>query len=104
MSKIQLGSNIALVRKNMNISQGELAEAVKVTQSYLSQIESGNKEASISLLEKICKKLRVPVGCIHMLSITKEEVPEERQFIWEKLNPVIRDLIKSIYPEKLSGL
>ena len=101
MSKKRIGLLIALIRKNSEIKQGDFAKSLEVTQSYLSQIEKGTREPSHTLFQKISEKLEVPVGFIHILSITKEDVQEDRRMAWEILTPVIKQLCISVFPEKL---
>ncbi|MFZ4500383.1 MAG: helix-turn-helix domain-containing protein [Minisyncoccia bacterium] len=103
MSKKRIGLLIALIRKNSGIKQGDFAKSLEITQPYLSQVEKGIKEPSNTLLQKISEKLEVPAAFIHLLSIEKEEVREDRRMAWEMLTPVIKQLCISIFPEKLQS-
>lgn len=48
-----LSENIKAVREMKNITQAELAEAIGVNQSYISQIEKGVRPVSTATLESI---------------------------------------------------
>lgn len=41
---MKFGQNIKQIRKRMNMSQKELATKMEISQSYLSDIESGRKK------------------------------------------------------------
>lgn len=55
------GEIIRLIRIVDGISQGELAKRLNVTNAYLSQIENGRKEPSLSLLKVFSEQTRVPL-------------------------------------------
>jgi len=57
--KEQIGRTIKLARKAHKIKQGNLAERVGISQTYLSQIEAGKVNVSIDILAKICKILDI---------------------------------------------
>lgn len=55
------GSMIKLLRTAKNIPQGILAENLRVTRSYLSQVENGRKQPSLGLLKDAAISLKVPL-------------------------------------------
>ena len=55
---IELGKNLKIVRKVKGISQKELAECLKVSQSVVSQWESGEILPTVENLYGICKILK----------------------------------------------
>ncbi len=57
---VNFGAIIRKYRERFKITQKELSKDLKVTSTYLSAIENGRKEPSISLLRHICKVLGVP--------------------------------------------
>lgn len=54
-----LGTNIQSKRKARNLNQEELAFRVGISRNYMSMIENGKKEVSITFLVEIAKNL----GC-----------------------------------------
>lgn len=68
---IKLGLNIAYYRKLGGLTQLELAEAVNISRTHLSNIEAPNMPTSVSLdtLFEIAKVLDIPV---YKLLIFKE--------------------------------
>lgn len=46
-------------RKQLGLSQAELAERVHITQPYIYEIESGRKTPSVEILFAICEELDI---------------------------------------------
>ena len=61
-----IGLRIAYFRKLQNMTQGELAERLHINKNYLSHIESGsaNKTVSLPLLIKISRALDVELAIL----------------------------------------
>lgn len=57
-----LGSAIKLVRTASGLKQQELAKRLEVSPNYISLIENGKREPSISFLNRLADTLGVPVG------------------------------------------
>lgn len=56
-----LGFNLKRIRKQKNISQGELAEKVNLAFTFISDIENGKKWVSAETIEKFSKVLDVEI-------------------------------------------
>ncbi|PCJ95103.1 MAG: DNA-binding protein [Zetaproteobacteria bacterium] len=54
-----IGSNIAAIRKGKNLTQEDLSGIIDIDRSYLSEIENGHKNFSITVLLKIANALDV---------------------------------------------
>jgi DNA-binding XRE family transcriptional regulator len=52
---------IKLMRVNSNLNQGELAEILGVTKTYISLLENGRKEPSLSLVKCFSKHFKIPL-------------------------------------------
>ncbi len=57
----KLGSRIRKMRRSHNMSLADLADKISKTSSYLSQVERGLAEPSITALREISKALEVPI-------------------------------------------
>lgn len=55
-------SNIVFFREKIGITQYELAKMIGVTQPYMAQIESGEKEMSITVFNKLSNALGVSMN------------------------------------------
>ena len=54
-----LGMRIRAQRKQMKITQEELAERAEISNSFMGHIERGTRKASLDTFVKICNALRV---------------------------------------------
>jgi transcriptional regulator with XRE-family HTH domain len=63
MSKIsqKLGQNIKQIRLRRKMSQGDICRAIEMDRSYMSAIESGKKNVTIAVVEKLARALNVSV-------------------------------------------
>lgn len=57
----KLGGNLRELRLGMSMSQGDLANALNVDRAYISNIENGRMNPTLSTLEKIAGALNVSV-------------------------------------------
>ena len=55
-----LGLNIAYYRKEKGMSQSELAEAVDISRTHMSRVETANCAVSLDVVFDICEVLDVP--------------------------------------------
>jgi len=58
-SSKRLGENLRKLRLKKNLSQGDLATALSVDRAYISNIENGRMNPTLSTLEKIASALEV---------------------------------------------
>ena len=58
---MNFGSKIQMLRKNHGISQETLAEILKINRNYLSRIETGKSEPSLSVLKDIAEYFKVDI-------------------------------------------
>ncbi|WP_172964020.1 helix-turn-helix transcriptional regulator [Paenibacillus sp. Cedars] len=63
MSKV-LGNNIARIRKELKMTQQELADLIGIERTSLSQIETGAYNPSADTMKKISDTLARPLGDI----------------------------------------
>jgi len=57
-----LGKRIQKIRKRMELTQEELAEKVGISRAYMGYIEQGRYSASLEVIEKIAKVLRIKMS------------------------------------------
>jgi len=56
-----LGQNIKRIRLKKRMSQGDICRAIDMDRSYMSAIESGKKNVTLVVLEKLANALDVSV-------------------------------------------
>ncbi|WP_172592567.1 helix-turn-helix domain-containing protein [Staphylococcus pettenkoferi] len=86
----EVGATIKKIRKSKNLTQSELAREMEISRSYLSDIENGNKNPSITTTKKLAEKLGVSVSYlttgVKMLSdLNNEDIKNAWQKIRDKL-------------------
>ena len=57
----KLGVNIKKIRTSKGMSQGDICRALDMDRGYMSAIENGKKNITISQLDRLAKALNVPV-------------------------------------------
>ena len=63
MAKIskKLGDNIKRIRLRRKMTQGDICRKLEMDRSYMSAIESGKKNVTIAVVEKLARALNVSV-------------------------------------------
>ncbi|HEX6827113.1 MAG TPA: helix-turn-helix transcriptional regulator [Nitrospiraceae bacterium] len=64
-----IGQTLKLLRVSKDIPQHELAHALGITANYLSLLEHGHREPSLTLLRKFQAHLKVPLGTYLWLAL-----------------------------------
>lgn len=59
-----IGARIRSYRKSLNLSQESLAEMSDIHPTYLGQIERGEKNATIEIIQRISAALHVPLSTL----------------------------------------
>jgi transcriptional regulator with XRE-family HTH domain len=60
-SSKKLGKNLKKLRLEKKFSQGSLAKKLEVDRAYISNIENGSMNPTLSTLEKIAQALKVSI-------------------------------------------
>jgi len=96
---MKFGSTIKQLRKRQGINQQFLADRLGITQTYLSLLESDQKTPSINLITSLSEELKIPPSILAYLTLNKEEISKNKHDAFEKINPLIEDLIHQILLE-----
>lgn len=60
----KVGLNVRRAREALGISQEELADRAEIHRTYISGVERGVRNPTISVLDKIAKALKVKPGVL----------------------------------------
>ncbi|MFA6408410.1 MAG: helix-turn-helix transcriptional regulator [Candidatus Paceibacterota bacterium] len=60
--QIKLGKNLKRIRTEKGISQGDIARALDVGRSFITNIENGKTNPTLATIAKIAKAIGVSVG------------------------------------------
>lgn len=58
----KLGKRIQKLRKNLSLTQEELAEKINISRTHMGHIEQGRKSPSIKVMDKLSKTLKVKIS------------------------------------------
>ena len=92
---MEIGAEIRRIRKGKGISQKDMAKGMGISQTYLSHIEKGRREGSISILFKASEVLGVNLFVVFFLSL--EEGDALNGDLFKRFNPILKDIIEGIY-------
>ena len=94
--KEMIGSRIREIRNKKGITQDQLAERVGISSKYLSSIERGKENPTLSTILKLAQSLDVmPAEFFTHLEI--EDPAKRKSMIIEMLNDVDADQLKLVY-------
>lgn len=100
---MNVGQTIKDFRKKKGIKQGEFSKMCEITQTYLSLIESNQKEPNLSLLKTISENLEVPLPILVFLSLDINDVPDRKKDLYKILEPSLKDMVTQIYTNDKEG-
>lgn len=80
---MNFGSKIQMLRKNHGISQESLAEILKINRNYLSRIETGKSEPSLSVLKDIAQYFKVDIIALMDIQTNGSNTEEKIKIITE---------------------
>ena len=75
--KYELGNRIKRLRKELGISQKELAERIGVSNSRISNWEQGINRPDADILSKLCSALQTSPSLLLGIKLTKDELTEK---------------------------
>lgn len=84
---MNLGNTIAQLREKRGIKQGQLADTLGISQTYLSQIENNKKLPNIALLERVGAELSIPLPFLFFLSLDEKDISKDKLFYFKQLDP-----------------
>lgn len=93
---MNIGIAIRSIRRQLGITQYELAEKCSISQTSLSQIENGIKRPSTRTIKKVCEVLEVPESVIYILGMQETDVPDSRKSVYDMLFPSIKSMALQI--------
>ena len=100
---MNLGETIKQLRKRNGLNQSQLAELCEITVTYLSLIENGKKEPTLSLLKTIANSLQVPLPILLFSALTEEDIPESRKEFFNVIKPSIDSMIDNLIDDNVDS-
>jgi transcriptional regulator with XRE-family HTH domain len=102
---VEMGKRIASRRKNLGLTQNQLAEILEISNNHLSSIENGKQSPSFEKFIKLCEALETTpndlvLGCIHTKDV-EQNIIDTIQLCDEKTTELIYDLVNFLYARSL---
>lgn len=94
---MNIGVAIKNLRQQKGLKQTDFATKCGLSQSYLSSIEKGRKEPTLSILKQISGALAIPMPVLVFFSLDKNDIPEAKQDAYEILEPSIKGLLNDVF-------
>ncbi len=96
----RLGNEISRLRKEVGMTQKQLAKIVGVSEAYIIDVESGRKIMSEELVNKISKALRKEIGKVDLYDDEKYNKPEPDPNVVR----VVEKPVQDIWNDALAGV
>ena len=94
---MKIGTTIKKLRKGKGYKQIEFAKRCSISQTYLSQLENDERNPTVDVLERISKVLEIPFPVISFLSLTVDNVPEEKREVYNKMEKVMFGIVENVF-------
>lgn len=91
---MDLGKAIKICRNQRGLTQTELAGKAEISVSYLSLMEKGKRDPAISVLNKLCDVLGIPLNLLLFIASSKDELKGLPEELFEKLSSLTLKLMK----------
>ena len=88
---MKIGEKVQLLRKNHNMSQESLAQALKINRNCLSRIENGKSEPSISILKNLVKMFDIDIVSFLDIDEKKESSKDKIKIIYDGCHYLMDD-------------
>ena len=96
---MNIGAAIRKIRKERTpqLKQSEFAKLIGITQTYLSQIETGAKTPNIRVLETISKQFEIHLPIVFWFGISEEDIAEHKREYFRFLKPTVDSMINEFF-------
>ena len=98
---MNLGATIKRMRSRKGIRQNQLAADAGISPTYLSQIESNQKDPNLSTLKVISDKLSTPLPLLFFMSLDKSDIKPEKQAAFEIIEPAMKSMVIEFFGHDL---
>lgn len=94
---MNIGEALKGIRKSHKIKQLVAARDLKITQPYLSRIESNDKEPSTELIKRIGAYYGVPFAVMLWKTIEPSDIRADKRDLFTHLKPLVDSLVNQLF-------
>ena len=95
-----IGQKLKEIRKQDSLKQGVVAKALGISQTYLSQVESGKRNPSTSLLDRMAAYYSMPLPVLIWAALTEDDVTPNKREFYKSVKPIVDAIVKELFTEK----
>ena len=88
---MDFGKKVQLLRKSHDLSQEKLAAILKINRNYLSRIETGKSEPTLSIIRDIALYFKIDVSSLMDIEKKKENIEEKIKKIVDGCHYLVDD-------------
>lgn len=88
---MEFGTKVQTLRKSHNLSQENLAAILKINRNYLSRIETGKSEPTLSVIRDIAEYFQVDVATLMDIQVSRTSSLEKIQEITDGCHYLLDD-------------
>lgn len=92
---MNIGQAIKFCRQQRNMTQPQLAEQASLSASYISVLEQGKRDPSLSALESIAQALQIPLSVLIFVANDPSEIESIPAELSEKLSAATLKLLRA---------
>lgn len=93
---MDIAKSLVDLRVKKKIKQNAAAKLIGISQTYLSQVESGKKDPSTEMLKKIAAVYDMPVSVIFFMAMSEEDFAEDKRALFLMAKPIMEGLINQL--------
>ena len=101
---MNVGRAIRMCRARKNLTQAALASRCDLSESYLSLIEAGRRDPTLSTLEVVARGLEIPLSMLVFLAAEPDELSAMSSEVKEKMSSAILALLQATTNDHQSTL
>lgn len=94
---MEIGTAVAIARRNARLSQAEAAKLLGINQSNLSVFENNHRQPTWKVLEKMSKVYGIPVPLILFSSLSEVDLKKDKAIAFKMYKPIIDLIINQLY-------
>lgn len=92
---MDIGKAIKTLRVSRGLTQKQLADRIGCSETNMIFLETGRSFPRMEKIESICRELSIPQSYLLVFSLTKEDIPESKQGVYESRVQPLRDELLS---------
>ena len=93
---MNIGKAIKIVRRKRGVQQKDLADICLLSQTSISQIETGVKNPSQKTIERVCDALDIPECMLYMIALQEVDIAPSKRQTYRLLYPTMVSLILEV--------